>query len=56
MVTLHVLEALCVLLLLTGVALLSVPFALILGGLLGALAIERATAQAPPPRRKEVRP
>lgn len=55
MVKLHVLEALCVLLLLAGVALLSVPVALILGGLLGVVAIERATVQQPPARREEVR-
>ncbi|MEU6294831.1 hypothetical protein [Streptomyces erythrochromogenes] len=39
-----VLEVLCTAALLVGVALMSVPAALVLGGVLGVLACERATA------------
>jgi hypothetical protein len=42
---LYVLEALCLLLALYGVALVYVPAALVLGGVLGVVAIERALAQ-----------
>lgn len=48
-----VLEALFVLVIVAGVAMVSVPAALILGGVLGVLAVERATARRPKP--KEVR-
>ncbi|MET9517028.1 hypothetical protein [Streptomyces sp. NPDC002994] len=47
-----VLEILFVLVIVAGVAMVSVPSALVLGGLLGVLAVERATVQRKP---KEVR-
>ncbi|MDQ3432562.1 MAG: hypothetical protein M3467_10170 [Actinomycetota bacterium] len=48
------LEVVCVALLVVGVALWSVPAALILAGVLGVIAIERATSQQLTPR-KEVK-
>jgi hypothetical protein len=53
--TLHLLEFLFVLAVLAGVALVYVPAALILGGLAGVVAVERALAQPPPTDRKEAR-
>lgn len=55
-VVLHVLELLFALTLLFGVALVYVPAALVLGGLAGVVAIERALAQPPPTDRKERQP
>ncbi|MEV3855150.1 hypothetical protein AB0J38_12590 [Streptomyces sp. NPDC050095] len=51
---LALLELVFVVLALVGVGLLSVPLALILGGVLGVLAVERAQAAAPGPERKGV--
>jgi uncharacterized membrane-anchored protein YitT (DUF2179 family) len=47
-------EVLCALLALLGVALVYLPAALMAGGVLGVLALERTQAAAPPPKRKEV--
>lgn len=52
---LHLLEFLFALTVLAGVALVYVPAALILGGLAGVVAIERALSRPPTPR-KEARP
>jgi uncharacterized membrane-anchored protein YitT (DUF2179 family) len=52
---LHLLELLFALAVLFGVALVYVPAALILGGLAGVVAVERAFAAPPPTHRKEVR-
>lgn len=51
---LALLELLFTVLVLVGVGLLSVPLALILGGVLGVVAVERASAAARPPNREEV--
>jgi uncharacterized membrane-anchored protein YitT (DUF2179 family) len=51
---LYVLEVLFVLLAVAGVALWSVPAALVLAGVAGVVAVERATAR--PPARKEPGP
>jgi len=51
---LHLLEIVFALTVLAGVALVYVPAALILGGLAGVVAVERALSQ-PPPSRKEAR-
>lgn len=53
---LHVLESALALTALYGVALVYVPAALILGGLAGVVAVERALSQPPPTRTKERRP
>ena len=53
---LHLLEFLFALTVLAGVALVYVPAALILGGLAGVVAVERALSQPPPASRKEARP
>ncbi|ODA69522.1 hypothetical protein APS67_006326 [Streptomyces sp. AVP053U2] len=53
---LYLLEVVFVLTVLAGVALVYVPAALILGGLAGVVAVERALSQPPPTPRKEVRP
>jgi len=55
-VVLHVLEAVFVLAALIGVALVYVPAALILGGLAGAVAVERVLARPPTTPRKEPQP
>lgn len=47
-------EILCALVALLGVALVYVPAALVLGGVLGILALERRQAVPPPATRKEV--
>ncbi|MFF9898493.1 hypothetical protein [Streptomyces longispororuber] len=47
-------EILCALLALLGVALVYLPAALIVGGVLGVLALERRQAAPPPATRKEV--
>lgn len=52
---LYLLEILAALTALVGVALVYVPAALILGGLAGVVALERATAEPPPTPRKEAR-
>lgn len=52
---LHLLEFLFALAALAGVALVYVPAALILGGLAGVVAVERAMSQPPPTPRKEAR-
>ncbi|MEU2062896.1 hypothetical protein [Streptomyces sp. NPDC013455] len=52
---LHLLELLLVLTALYGVALVHVPAALILGGLAGVVAVERALSRPPPTPRKERR-
>jgi len=51
---LHLLEVVFALTVVAGVALVYVPAALILGGLAGVVAVERALSQ-PPPSRKEAR-
>ncbi|MFI6347262.1 hypothetical protein [Streptomyces sp. NPDC050560] len=51
-VVLAVAEALCVLLVLYGVALVSVPAAVILGGLAGVAGIEVAAGRPAPARRR----
>ncbi|MFF9625438.1 hypothetical protein [Streptomyces griseosporeus] len=52
---LHVLELLFALTVLYGVALVHVPTALVLGGLAGVVAVERALAGPPPTAGKERR-
>ncbi|MFF9714816.1 hypothetical protein ACF1DW_04360 [Streptomyces sp. NPDC014603] len=51
-----VLEVVFALTVLVGVALVYVPAALILGGLAGVVAVERALSEPPPASREEVRP
>ncbi|GAA2929783.1 hypothetical protein [Streptomyces enissocaesilis] len=46
------LEVVFVLVMLAGVTMVSVPMALILGGLLGVLAVERATVRRPKLKRE----
>lgn len=41
------LEIVCLLALVAGIALVSIPAALVVGGALGVLAVERATARPP---------
>ncbi|MDG9717409.1 hypothetical protein [Streptomyces sp. DH24] len=53
---LHLLELVFTLTVLVGVALVYVPAALILGGLAGVVAVERALTAPPPAPRKEARP
>ncbi|MEU0522757.1 hypothetical protein [Streptomyces niveus] len=48
-----VLEVLFILVALAGVAMWSLPAALILTGVLGVVAVERRQAEAAPPKRKE---
>ncbi|MFI2911123.1 hypothetical protein ACG2OD_23190 [Streptomyces sp. PDY-4] len=52
---LNLLEFLFALTVLAGVALVYVPAALILGGLAGVVAVERALSHPPPASRKEAR-
>lgn len=52
-VLLHLLEVVCALTVLYGVALVHVPTALILGGLAGVVAVERALPGPLPSSRKE---
>lgn len=54
-VALHLLEVVFALTVLVGVALVYVPAALILGGLAGVVAAERALAGPSPTHRKEAR-
>ncbi|GAA4663201.1 hypothetical protein [Streptomyces youssoufiensis] len=54
--TLLLLETAFVLTALVGVALVHVPAALILGGLVGVVAVERATARPTPAPRRKARP